>query len=295
MNAPDFHANRLTGIGSSDAPAVLGVSKWASPLDVYLRKRGEADPVEENEAMRWGTVLQPVVLSEFRRRGFPIYSELPMLRCEKHPFMIAHLDAALDTAVVEAKTARSAEGWGEDGSAEAPAEYIVQTHHQMIVTNLRRAYIPVLIAGSDFRVIDLEFDDELGGMIIEAEREMWQRIQDGEPPAPRSLADVNALYRRGRAEGVEADEEIAQAWGELVAIKRTADRCEKEAEERELKIKAFLGERDELTYHGTTLATWREQVSWRLDSKRLKNDNFPMWSDYAKECISRTFLTKEPK
>lgn len=294
MNGRDFHANRLTGIGASDAAPVLGVSKWRSPLDIYLEKRGEAPPIEETEPMRWGKILEPVVLAEFRRRGFPIITELPMLRSEAHPFMIAHLDAGLDTAVVEAKTARSAEGWGEDGSSEAPADYVVQAHHQMIVTDLRLAFLPVLIGGSDFRVIKLPFDDELGAMIIDAEADMWRRVQEAEPPAPRSLADVNALYRRSRAEGIEAAEEIAQAWGELLSIRKTIADAEKAADERERTIKAYLGERDTLTYNKKVIATWKECTTTRFDSKRLKAENAELWDAYAVDSVSRRLLLKEP-
>ena len=34
---------RQTGIGGSDVAAILGLSKWKTPLDIYLAKTGEVD------------------------------------------------------------------------------------------------------------------------------------------------------------------------------------------------------------------------------------------------------------
>lgn len=46
-------------IGGTDAAKLLGVSKWGTALDVALRLRGEAPPVEETERMRWGNRMEP--------------------------------------------------------------------------------------------------------------------------------------------------------------------------------------------------------------------------------------------
>ena len=38
--SPAQHARRAQGLGASDVAAVLGLSKYKSPFDVYLEKRG---------------------------------------------------------------------------------------------------------------------------------------------------------------------------------------------------------------------------------------------------------------
>lgn len=270
----DSIPSRLTGLGGTDAAAALGVSKWKTALDVYLEKRGEAAPIAQNEAMRWGIKLEPVVLEAFRERGFPICPG-EFVRSAEHAFMLGNLDALLPgRAVVEAKTARSAEGWGEDGSSEAPADYIVQTHHYMICTRLQLAYIPVLIGAADFRVIEIPFDPELGEMIVNAERDLWERIQAGTPPPPRTLADVNALYRQSRAETIEATPEIAVKVATLRDLRCAIAEIEAGTEAAEKAIKEFLGARDTLTYQGRTLCTWREsKAATVFDSKRFRAEN----------------------
>ena len=61
-------AARKRGIGGSDAPAVLGVSPWRTPLDVYLDKTDQSDPVETTEAMEWGSRLEDQIAAAAAER-----------------------------------------------------------------------------------------------------------------------------------------------------------------------------------------------------------------------------------
>lgn len=301
MDKAAFDAERLTGLGSSDAAAVLGVSKWRTPLEIYLSKRRELPEMPDNPSLEWGRRLEPVVLAAFKERLPSLNASLldfeakpPMVRHTRYPWMIAHLDAYMPTkAVVEAKTARTAEGWGEDGSDQAPVDYVVQAHHQMICTGLRLAYLPVLIGGSDFRVIELAQDDELSGMIIDAENDMWQRINNANPPAPRTLKDVEALYAKARKGTiVYADQSVADVVRVLSEYKTQQAQLDILIEECERQIKGAMGEADTLEMDGMVLATWKETAQKRLDTKLLKAEAPDVWEAWAKETKYRRFLIK---
>jgi len=60
-------AERKRGIGGSDAAAILGLSKFRTPLQVYLDKIGQAPPIEETAPMRWGKKLEPLILDEYEQ------------------------------------------------------------------------------------------------------------------------------------------------------------------------------------------------------------------------------------
>lgn len=61
--------HRQAGIGGSDAAAVLGLSRWKSPLDVWLDKTKEiTESGEQSEAAYWGSVLEDIVAAEFSKR-----------------------------------------------------------------------------------------------------------------------------------------------------------------------------------------------------------------------------------
>lgn len=62
---------RRSGIGSSDAPIIVGLSKYATPADLYMEKRGLATrdvPEFVAEAAEMGKIMEPVILREYARR-----------------------------------------------------------------------------------------------------------------------------------------------------------------------------------------------------------------------------------
>lgn len=61
----DWHRTRATGIGSSDALAVLGLSDWATPYELWLDKTGQLPPGPSRGRMKWGQMLEPVVAAWF--------------------------------------------------------------------------------------------------------------------------------------------------------------------------------------------------------------------------------------
>lgn len=66
--------DRKKGIGGSDVAAVLGLSPWRTPLDVFNDKTAETvDDKPQSDAAHFGTILEDVVAEEFARRtGFKV-------------------------------------------------------------------------------------------------------------------------------------------------------------------------------------------------------------------------------
>ena len=66
--------DRKKGIGGSDVAAVLGLSPWRTPLDVFNDKTAETvDEKPQSDAAHFGTILEDVVAEEFSRRtGFKV-------------------------------------------------------------------------------------------------------------------------------------------------------------------------------------------------------------------------------
>lgn len=182
--------NRQTGIGGSDVAAILGLSKWKTPLDVYNAKIAE-NPVEEsNASIEWGNRLEPVIRQKYADvTGIPVTIPNTTFRHPEHPFMIANVDGLLpDGSVLEIKTARSGADWGEEGTDEIPEYYLTQVQHYMAVTGAKMCDVAVLIGASDFRIYHVDFDPEIAAMLIEEEKAFWQRVIDRNPPAPRTYA-----------------------------------------------------------------------------------------------------------
>lgn len=303
MNArSEWLEQRRTGIGGSDVAAILGLSKYKTPLAVYLEKRGEADPTPDSAVMRWGRYLEPAVRQAYAdETGREVRVPTEMLRHPLYPHMLANLDGVAGGAheplrIFEAKTARSADGWGEPGSDDIPQPYLLQVQHYMEVTGVQVADVAVLIGGSDFRLYEVPADRELQEMLIDAEAEFWERVQRAEPPEPVSYADVQARYGRASREGlVLASDEVMVAARRLADIKEQRAALDAAEEDWKALIQKAMGENDTLIDgSGKTVATWKAaKPAQRFDAAAFKAAHPEMHAQFVKPGEpSRRFLLK---
>lgn len=295
MNArADWLAARRLGIGGSDAAAILGASRYKTRADVWLDKTGRAPEIEENEPMRWGNILEPVVRAEYSMRTGRDVTQPPMMASEHFPWMLANLDGVAGDRILEIKTARSDADWGEPGTDEIPLEYTAQVHHYMIVSGLMVADVAVLIGGSDFRIYTVEADRELHQAMIEREREFWRLVETNTMPEPVDAREVQALFAKDNGQTVQASESVYLACQRLRDIKRDIKSMEEEKDAMEGQIKLAIGEAAVLELDGMPLATWKAaKDSMRFDAKAFEAEQPELFRKYQKtQPGSRRFLLK---
>ncbi len=291
---------RKTGIGGSDAAAVMGLSRWRTPLSVWLDKIGHGEAVTESEPMRWGALLEPVIRHEYASKTGMAVGIPGLLRHPDHECIIGTPDGIADDGrVVEIKTARSGDGWGEPGSDQVPEDYLIQCQHYMLVSGAALADVAVLIGGSDFRVYTIAADAELHGMMIDAEVAFWRRVVDRDPPPAISYQDALAMYgRTSKAKLAVADEAVIDALSGLKAARRSRDELDAREEQLKATVMAAMGECDTLVdASGTVLATWRASAApKRLNAKALAAAHPDIHARFLEEGQpSRRFLLKGEK
>src|SRR5665647_2757528 len=87
---------RKQGIGGSDVASVCGLSKWKSPMGLWLEKTGQVEPEPAGEAAYWGTVMEPIIRNEFAARtGFKVKEVKAILQHKRFHWMLANLDGVL--------------------------------------------------------------------------------------------------------------------------------------------------------------------------------------------------------
>jgi putative phage-type endonuclease len=294
----DWLLARQRGIGGSDAAAIMGLSKWKTPLDVYLDKRGEAAPFQDNESMLWGRALEPVIRQQYAERtGRAVHVPDGMLIHPKHDFILANLDGVTDDGrVLEIKTARTGQDWGEPGTDEVPQAYLLQVQHYMAVTGFVVADVAVLVGGSDFRIYEVPADTELQTLIVEQETEFWTRVLTGNPPPPVSYADAVARFRKHTpGETVTATAEVQDAIAALINAQSCIKVAKAEEEQAKAFIAAFMGPAEILVnLDGNTLATWKTaKPAKSIDAKALQEGYPDIYHLYLKPGeASRRFLVK---
>jgi len=193
----EWLAQRRRGIGGSDAACVLGLSPWKTPYALWLEKTGQsADDDADSAAMLWGRTLEPVIRAHYcAQTGRTVQTPQCIIAHPDYPWMLANVDGLTDCGkVLEIKTARFADDWGEAGSDEVPDAYALQVQHYMAVTGRAAADIAVLIGGSDFRIYHVPENRELQSNLMEAEAAFWQLVQSKTPPAPTTFAEAQQRW-----------------------------------------------------------------------------------------------------
>lgn len=191
---------RRTGIGGSDAAAILGLNPWSSPYAVWADKLGLLPEKEDNEAMRQGRDLEEYVARRFcEHSGKKVRRVNRMHRDRDYPFMVANIDRDIvgENSGLECKTT-SVMNLKRFKRGEFPEQYYCQCVHYLTVTRKSRWYCAVLVLNAGFKVYQMTTieDDTVpdwceGGVYVEpdefsalisAEADFWQLVQDEIPP-----------------------------------------------------------------------------------------------------------------
>lgn len=290
---------RQAGIGGSDVAAILGLSKWRSPIDVWVDKTTSVQENDPSEAAYWGTVLEDVVAVEFQKRtGLRVRRRNSLLQHKAYPYMLANIDREIvgQDVGLECKTASEyrRDEWAED---EIPAEYILQCQHYMAVTGYKAWWIAVLIGGNKFVHKLIERDEELIKMLIEQEGIFWHRYVEPKvmPPADGSEACGKALsemYPQSNGQAMALDAECKDMLERRAKLKERADLTKQQLEQIDNTIKAKLGE-TEIGEAGRYRVTWKTITSSKPDAKILKEQYPDVYKACLKTSESRRFTVKE--
>lgn len=135
-NPKDWLEWRLSHIGASESPAIMGVSPFTTKLQVMKRKLG-MEKFKGNRATEHGKELEPVVL-EMLSTKLGEKLEEKVLQSRRHEHLVAQIDGLSENYQVEIKCpfAESSFNTMVEG---IPYHYIVQMQHQMIVTGRESA------------------------------------------------------------------------------------------------------------------------------------------------------------
>ena len=96
MSNEAWLTQRRKTIGGSDAAAIVGLSKWASPFSVWADKTGRVPAKEDNEAMRQGRDLEDYVAHRWMEQtGAKVHRVRALLYNPAYPFAHADVDRML--------------------------------------------------------------------------------------------------------------------------------------------------------------------------------------------------------
>jgi putative phage-type endonuclease len=303
----DFSVDRSKYIGGSDIGAILGLSRFRTPLEVWLEKTGKELKKVDSLPLRFGFFAEEFVATEYARAtSFELIHDESIYIHPEYAFMSAHIDRfVLDggaassaststptspstptpTRILECKTANpfTSGDWGEVGSDEVPMSYLCQCIWYMAITNINQVDLAVLFGNSDFRIYEIARDLELEAVILQKATTFWtEYVLKDIPPPVQSEADCQTLFKKGDpTKSTEASAETLLLTKRLQLLISEIDVREKEISSIKQTIMNQMGEAETLTYQDKVLATWKApKPSFRLDSKRLEKDYPQIASNY---------------
>lgn len=295
----EFLTNRQDGIGSSDIAAILGISPYATAVDVYMSKTLPVDDRKENPFTKAGKLQEQVIAQYFAdETGAELirYSN-KVFKDKKEPIFLCSPDYIFKKdfeGVLECKNTII------DFSRELPKHHWLQVMWQLGILEQAYGELAWLTMGYKFDHKPIEFNPEIYKKMQEQAYLFWHHnVLKRIPPEPVNRDDIDLLYRR-HAVGkvVVAVPSNYGIWQE--AVKLDNEIKEKTVELKKLKneLALLILDGEALTdENGIILATNKtDKDSDVFDKDKFMAEQPELYSKYLKtKQGSRRFLLKKPK
>lgn len=283
--------DRKNGIGGSDIPVILGLSKWKTPVALYLEKTGQIKDLERNDnsnhLMEIGKMLEPYVISKFEEQtGKKITHQQEIIAHPEYKFLWGTIDGMCDNSLIEIKTTSSlVRAWNEG----VPPYVKAQVAYYAYLTNADDAKIVVLFRDTgEIRTYLYERNIENEREIIKYALDFWDGVCKKISPMPFDFSDVQLLFKKVYDEKkVIASQDDVQLISKMMKLKNEIKEKENEFEFLKTNICTKIGDAAVLEDAlGECLITWKERNTNRVSTDILKKT----YPDVYNQCLLKTTI-----
>ena len=338
MNAPDAIAvvnpgpilltesgagtDRTKRLGGSDIAALMGLSKWSTPLQLWEKKTGRFVEVITRQKQklfdrghRWEQPAFEMLVDELEARGHKVVlvGSSRRYRDPIHEFLECEIDREIlldgELVNVEIKSVHvfAAAEWGEGDTDEIPIYYGTQVMHGLGITQRRLTVVGALFGADVIVPYFVTRDDETINVLRERAIDFWSFVLSDIAPDPINMEDMMRLFARRNGKPADVDEDTALALADLANIRTQIKTFE--GNEEELKFKVCDGIRRAwgllpetepednavIRFNGLEIGSWKKQSRNTIDSKALR-DKYPVIAEeVTKESHTRVLKTKKLK
>lgn len=319
------HPDRSKFLGGSDAAAVMGLSPWATPVELWQQKTHRAppeviDPIRQRMFDR-GHKLEPfirdMVVTKLQDMGLQVEVIAINKRYQdaEHPFLACEIDFELRlTGQIEIGgevyeldgehingDAKSVSGfarkkWGETDSEDVPIEYAAQFMHGLGITGRGKCLVAALRSFDDVDIFWTLRDDETIAAMREKAVRFWvDHVLGDTPPDPIDFSDIKLLFPMDNGQAVEATPEIAEKVAQLADIKARIKNFQEAEEALTFEIADFISPNALLMYEGKEIASWKGQGHSSFRSKDFKEAHPALAAEFTKLQTVRVLRLKKGK
>lgn len=239
---------RRLGIGSSDAPIVMNVSPWSTPLKLYNEKISTNEPEEDDSngyAKNMGNMVEPKVRSLYEFSVDRNYPPMEVVN-DECSFLRASLDGGHQLpdgsfhSIIEIKLSGK-EDFENSLKDIVPEKYMPQIQHQLMVTGAPVCYYLSYfyergemnsIEYQNLAIVEVYPDIEYQKTLLAAEMDFWNNhVLKRVPPNP---SDKDFVTLKGQAK-------LVNKWKSLVSKAAIIESEIKEIEEELKKLATESG------------------------------------------------------
>lgn len=301
--------DRRKFLGGSDIAAVLGISPWTTPVQLYHKKT--SPPVEDkgnrrekSRGKRWEAVVGEMLVEELEEKGHRVEivaankryvdPSVNYFACEID--FELRLDGEDEITNCELKTVHpfKSKEWGEAGTDNSPVWYTAQAMQGLGITGRRRCLVAALFGADELKTYPIGRDEEtILGMRMRGTDFWVNHVLARVPPEPVSLEDLKLLFPTEFAgRQLVADEDTIEIVLRMRALDREIKAREGEWEHLEFKLKRLMGDACELLVRDKSAATWKLRPHQYIDQEALK-ERFPkVYKEVLIKDQSRVFALK---
>jgi putative phage-type endonuclease len=250
---------RRQGLGASDMAAVMGVSPYKTPYQLWAEKTGMTPEQKVGDAARRGVILEDAVGQYYEQeRGVKLRKSNGIVRLKKHPRIMASLDRTIvgeTKGIVEIKTSASPR-WS---MWPVPPEVMIQVHVQMGIVGAEWCDVVALLGGLVFKIERVEFDAQLWAEIQRSAMLFLEAIDSKTPPQLEALdAQAYAIATPQESdEFVEADSSLENVYRQLREVNAELHFLEEKKGSLEIILKEAIGNKAGLAGAGWTVY-WKQ-------------------------------------
>jgi putative phage-type endonuclease len=289
VDSPEWHDARRTSLGASEVAAVLGLSRYQTPLDVYKAKMGVRRDIPENLSY-FGRALEPVIAQWLRDKHpelGPILEGFAAVNPD-HDWLSASPDRLRDSAgflhPIELKT--SSEWSRKEWDAGVPDYYKIQSLVQQIVLGVHGGHLAVLHGGNRPELYEVPWDQDAVDQIIDITGLWWrQHVLLEVPPEPTTYSEALEVYPGIESEQFEISESLFGILeqrdvdsSDMYALKKKLDLVKEH-------IALAVGNATVLMYQGMPAYTYKRQNgAAQVDTEKLQKE-YPVAYE---ACVTRS-------
>jgi putative phage-type endonuclease len=291
--------DRRTYISSTEVAAILGLSDYKeTPYSVWERKVHDVPDKEETDIMRWGKLLEPVIISELERTDkIKVVNNNKFYSDPEYPFLATHPDGEHEYVDgIRNNEIKTVASWAyRNWESDCPNEYYCQIQYTLGITKRKSCLFTVFeMDARKTHNKEIFFDPEFYAKLKEFMIYFWTENVVKSIPPDYSVEDYKRMINIFDDYN-EVDVSVIHDIKKYRLLEQKLEKTQSKIDQMKENLQMKIGEKSGIRYGIDILATWKPQSKITIDAKMLKELAPLIYEQCKKVSNFRVLRIKERK